>query len=150
MRQKFEHNGETIYEWEQNLNEVLIFIRPPEGVKARMIDCKITPEKLTLGIKGNPPFINEEFFDRVIADESMWTMDNGEIEINLQKVKKASTWDACLKGHGELNPSVKTEVQKKMTLERFQEEHPGFDFSGAEFNGAPPDPRTFLGGVPYK
>jgi len=77
-------------------------------------------------------------------------MDNGEIEINLQKVKKASTWDACLKGHGELNPSVKTEVQKKMTLERFQEEHPGFDFSGAEFNGAPPDPRTFLGGVPYK
>jgi len=74
MRQKFEHNGETIYEWEQNLNEVLIFIRPPEGVKARMIDCKITPEKLTLGIKGNPPFINEEFFDRVIA--GIGTLEN--------------------------------------------------------------------------
>eukprot|EP00511_Aplanochytrium_stocchinoi_P003394 CAMPEP_0204827488 /NCGR_PEP_ID=MMETSP1346-20131115/4937_1 /ASSEMBLY_ACC=CAM_ASM_000771 /TAXON_ID=215587 /ORGANISM="Aplanochytrium stocchinoi, Strain GSBS06" /LENGTH=115 /DNA_ID=CAMNT_0051955931 /DNA_START=286 /DNA_END=633 /DNA_ORIENTATION=- len=115
-----------------------------------MIECNITPSRLRLGIKGNPPFIDEEFFDKVIADESMWTMDGGEIEINLQKVKKASTWDSCLKGHDVLDPLAKTEVQKKMTLERFQEEHPGFDFSGAEFNGQPPDPRTFLGGVPYK
>lgn len=80
----------------------------------------------------------------------MWTMDNGEIEINLQKMRKALTWGGCLKGHGELDAFSKTEVQKQMTLERFQEEHGGFDFSGAEFNGAPPDPRKFLGGVPYK
>ena len=32
-------------------------------------------------------------------------------------------------------------------LERFQLENPGFDFSGAEFNGAAPDPSKFLGGV---
>jgi len=77
-------------------------------------------------------------------------MNDGVIEINVQKMKKASTWDAALKGHGELDPLAKTEVQKKITLERFQEEHPGFDFSGAEFNGAPPDPRDFMGGVSYK
>ena len=34
-------------------------------------------------------------------------------------------------------------------LERFQEEHPGFDFSNAEFNGSIPNPRTFMGGVSY-
>jgi hypothetical protein len=34
-----------------------------------------------------------------------------------------------------------------MLLERFQAEHPGFDFSGAEVTGAVPDPRTFLGGM---
>ena len=32
---------------------------------------------------------------------------------------------------------------------RFQEEHPGFDFSGAEFSGSAPDPRKFMGGVPH-
>mmetsp|Transcript_6677 Transcript_6677/g.14904 ORF Transcript_6677/g.14904 Transcript_6677/m.14904 type:complete len:96 (-) Transcript_6677:233-520(-) len=94
--------------------------------------------------------MQEDFFDTVIADESMWTKDGDEIEINLQKMKKASTWDSALKGHGLLDPLAKTEVQKKMTLERFQEEHPGFDFSGAEFSGEAPDPRTFMGGVPYK
>jgi len=26
-------------------------------------------------------------------------------------------------------------------------QNPGFDFSGAEFNGAVPDPETFMGGV---
>ena len=27
-------------------------------------------------------------------------------------------------------------------------QHPGFDFSGAEFNGAAPDARSFMGGMP--
>lgn len=34
-----------------------------------------------------------------------------------------------------------------MMLERFKEEHPGFDFSGADFNGQVPDARTFMGGM---
>ncbi|KAJ1433812.1 hypothetical protein B484DRAFT_394350 [Ochromonadaceae sp. CCMP2298] len=32
-------------------------------------------------------------------------------------------------------------------LERFQEEHPSFDFSGADFNGQVPDARDFMGGA---
>jgi hypothetical protein len=52
------HAGQTIYEWEQSLDEVHIYIRPPPGVLAHMIDCKITATQLTIGIKGNPPFLN--------------------------------------------------------------------------------------------
>ena len=62
-------------------------------------------------------------------------------------MKKAETWPSALLGHGELDAFTKGEVQKKIMLERFQEEHPGFDFSGAEFNGGAPDPRKFMGGV---
>ena len=29
-------------------------------------------------------------------------------------------------------------------LERFQQEHPGFDFSGAQLSGPAPDPRTVV------
>ena len=35
----------------------------------------------------------------------------------------------------------------QLMLERFQRENPGFDFSGAEFNGAAPDPSKFMGGL---
>lgn len=31
----------------------------------------------------------------------------------------------------------------------FALQNPGFDFSGAEFNGQVPDARTFMGGVKY-
>lgn len=34
-------------------------------------------------------------------------------------------------------------------LERFQEEHPGFDFSDADFNGKVPEAREFMGGIKY-
>ena len=57
-RLKYEYQGRTIYEWEQSLEDVHMYIQPPPGVTAKMIDCKILPSRLTLGIKGNPPFIN--------------------------------------------------------------------------------------------
>lgn len=49
----------------------------------------------------------------------------------------------------QLDPLAQETTKQQMMLERFQEENPGFDFSGAEFNGAAPDPRTFMGGVKY-
>lgn len=30
-RKAFKHDGNTVYEWEQNLNEVLMFIKAPPG-----------------------------------------------------------------------------------------------------------------------
>jgi hypothetical protein len=49
-----------------------------------------------------------------------------------------------------LDPLTQQEVQKSILLERFGEENPGFDFSGAEMNGTVPNPREFMGGVSYK
>jgi hypothetical protein len=39
--------------------------------------------------------------------------------------------------------------QQKLLLQRFQMEHPGFDFSNAEFSGDAPNPREFLGGIDH-
>ena len=41
-------------------------------------------------------------------------------------------------------------MQKKLLLERFGEEHAGFDFRDAEINGNVPDARTFMGGMNTK
>jgi hypothetical protein len=146
-RRPFQHDGKTIYEWEQSLDDVNIYIKPPPGIKAKMMDIRITETELRVGLKGNPPFLHERFPSLVKRDTSTWMMDDGEIEIILHKMKKAETWPSALCGHGELDPYTQQEVQKKIMLERFQEEHPGFDFSGAEFNGQTPDPRKFMGGV---
>jgi len=48
-----------------------------------------------------------------------------------------------------LDPAIGQEEQQRLLLERFQEENPGFDFSGATFNGQAPDPSIFMGGVKY-
>ena len=69
--------------------------------------------------------------------------------MNLQKVYKAQMWSEVFKGHGELNPMIQEEVKKQLLLERFGEEHPGFDFSGAKVNGQVPDARTYMGGLSY-
>lgn len=57
-RIKFEHEGRTVYEWEQTLEEVHCYIKPPEGIRARQLDIAITARHLRVGIKGNPPFLD--------------------------------------------------------------------------------------------
>jgi hypothetical protein len=144
------HEGREIYSWEQSLDEVLVFVRPPPGVKAAHLTCVIGARRVTLGLKGAPPFLNEDLVSPCSVAESMWTLDEGELTLTLTKASKGETWAAVFVGHGALDPLATGETQKRMLLERFGEEHPGFDFSSAQINGAVPDPRTFLGGISRK
>ena len=105
---------------------------------------------MRLGLRGSRPFLDEDTGGRVVKNESYWTFTDGEIVIFLQKMRKGETWEAALLGRGQVDPMTKQDIQKKMMLERFQEENPGFDFSGADFNGNVPDPRTFMDGIKYK
>ena len=38
-RLKFVHDGRTIYEWEQTMDEVHMYLQPPPGVRAAQIEC---------------------------------------------------------------------------------------------------------------
>ena len=75
--------------------------------------------------------------------ESFWTLEGGLVHIELCKGEEGHTWNGAFADH---TVSVKNveEEKKRLMLERFQAEHPGFDFSGADFSGQVPDPRTFL------
>ena len=123
-RIQFQYEGRTIYEWEQSLTEVNIYLEPPPGITSRMLDIRIMPGRLVVGIKNTPHFIDEPTGGPVIPDESMWMISDGEININLQKMRKAEAWDRALVGRsGEsLDAFTKEEVRKKLMLERFQEE----------------------------
>ena len=123
-RIKFEHEGRTIYEWEQSMSEVNIYILPPPGVSSKMFDISISHRHLKVGLKGAPPFIDEDTGGAVIPDDSLWTLIDGELNINLQKMNKAEAWDCALVGQNgsKLDAFTKEETRKKLMLERFQEE----------------------------
>ena len=57
-RHPFVHNGQTVYEWQQSFGGVEIFIRVPQGVRAKQLEVVITGSHLTVGIKGNPPYLD--------------------------------------------------------------------------------------------
>lgn len=60
----------------------------------------------------------------MLLDDSTWTFVDGEIQIILQKMRKAEAWDCALQGRAgsSIDSFTKEEVKKKLLLERFQEE----------------------------
>ncbi|KAL3146301.1 hypothetical protein ABBQ32_003000 [Trebouxia sp. C0010 RCD-2024] len=145
-RHKFTHNGRVIYEWDQTLTEVNIYVPVPAGARAKDLAINIQSTHLTIGIKGNPPYLDIDFAGKVKASESYWTLEEGSANLQLSKAEKGEPWIAALAGH-HVDPLKQQAEQQRLMLERFQQEHPGFDFSGAQFSGQAPNPRTFMGGM---
>jgi len=82
----------------------------------------------------------------VVPGECSWTLeDKKSICLVMQKAIKHQVWTSVVKGQDEVDVITKEGMEKKMMLEKFQTEHAGFDFSGAEFTGqVPQDPTNFM------
>ena len=153
-RYVFEYGGRKVYEWEQTLDDMTIYVEAPSlSLSASALVCEIRPSRLRLGLRGHDRFfLDEPTGSKVDTTESSWYLDDGIIHIVLVKAHRGETWDCPLRGRLEdpVDPMTKQQIQKDLLLERFQEENPGMDFRGASFNGEVPDPRSFMGGVKYK
>lgn len=57
-RHVFTHQGRTVYEWDQTLTEVNMYIPVPPDLRAKEIFCDITKQHLKFGRHGNPPFMD--------------------------------------------------------------------------------------------
>lgn len=85
-RYVFSHEGRTIYEWEQSLEEVNIYITPPSQVPTKLIEVGISHRHLTVGLRGadtGGPFIDEDTWGGVKVEESMWTLTDGEMYVTM-------------------------------------------------------------------
>eukprot|EP00775_Hariotina_reticulata_P010064 gene10064-10219_t len=60
QRHMFVHGGRTIYEWDQTLTELNMYIPVPPDMKAKEIFCDISKQHIKFGRKGNPPFLDGE------------------------------------------------------------------------------------------
>lgn len=100
-----------MYEWEQSLTEINVFVQPPPGVTAKMFDIKMTPDHITLGIKGvADKYFNHDLAYSMVADESFWTVEDGELHFTLLKMAKGETWPSVFKGHEQLDSFSMQEV----------------------------------------
>lgn len=67
QRHMFVHGGRTIYEWDQTLTELNMYISVPPDIKAKEIFCEITKQHISFGRKGNPPFLDVSIAATAVA-----------------------------------------------------------------------------------
>mmetsp|Transcript_8616 Transcript_8616/g.18661 ORF Transcript_8616/g.18661 Transcript_8616/m.18661 type:complete len:244 (+) Transcript_8616:89-820(+) len=166
------YGDRSIYEWEQTLHEVTLFIPTPPLPDATALVCEILPRRLRVGLRRNAGqyFLNQATGGVVDVAASTWTWEGRNakatttnlLTIELQKANKGVVWETvCCGGDDDdddnntptpevaLDPMQLEQERQRLLLERWQEENPGMDFRGATFNGSVPDPRTYMGGVRY-
>jgi hypothetical protein len=56
-----------------------IYIRPPRGVTKQHLEITIATNRVSVGLKGEAPFIDEATGGAVKVSESFWTLDDGEV-----------------------------------------------------------------------
>lgn len=47
-----------MFEWDQTLEEVNMYIELPKGVPTKLFHCTIQASHVEVGIRGNPPYLN--------------------------------------------------------------------------------------------
>lgn len=57
MRHQFRYENRVIYEWEQTLSDLNIYLSIPQGVKANQLFVNISNKHLRVGIVPNPPYL---------------------------------------------------------------------------------------------
>ncbi|XP_043089186.1 nudC domain-containing protein 2 [Puntigrus tetrazona] len=130
--------------WYQTMEEVFVEVDVPPGTSAREIRCDIGIKHIELRVKDQQIF-KGKLFGPTVRDEATWTLEDRKlIRIVLMKSNReaGNCWRSLLEGEFTADPWIQDQMQRKLTLERFQRENPGFDFSGAEISG------NFQGGGP--
>uniref|UniRef100_A0A914XFM7 CS domain-containing protein n=2 Tax=Plectus sambesii TaxID=2011161 RepID=A0A914XFM7_9BILA len=126
--------------WWQTVDEVHIEASLDEPVTTKDLAIVIKNNRISLTVKGKV-FFQGELCKVIQADESTWTLEDKKlIRILLAKANPGADnlWSALLANTEDdyaVHPFTLDEMQKKLTLERFQKEHPGMDFSGADITG---------------
>ena len=132
--------------WWQTLEEIYLEFDLPPGSSARQITCHIRPGALKVALL-DKVFLDGALEGKVRAEESTWTLEDRRLlRVLLAKAHTAAKdncWPALMAdGSCALDASTRDQVERKLTLQRFQYDSPGMDFSGAEISG------NYMGGGP--
>ena len=99
-------NGDVLdnYWWGQTVNDVTFQLELPQGTLPKNLEVKITPTAFFAKVKGSKVSLLEgEFFERVKAEESFWTVEDKKyLTVTIQKQKDV-IWATVLKGDREIN-----------------------------------------------
>lgn len=65
--------------------------------------CFFSSSSSQVSIKGGEKLVDGEFYNRIIVDDSFWTLEDGEVVISIQKDNKMEWWKCVIKGDPEIN-----------------------------------------------
>ena len=57
-RHQYVYNGTVVYEWDQSLTEVNVYVRTPPGITAKQLYCRIHTDTLVFGLGNNDPYLD--------------------------------------------------------------------------------------------
>ena len=57
-RHKYHHQGQLVYEWDQTLADISLYVQVPQGVKAKDLQVDIKADSVAFGLRGSPPFLS--------------------------------------------------------------------------------------------
>jgi CS domain len=129
------------YRWSQTRDDVTLRIALPDGTRGRDLSVQTKHASLSIRLKrDDSALLDGELFGKIRPDDTLWTIeDECALEVVLAKAKHHEVWQSVLAGQGNVDLLTKQELDKQLMLEKFQADHPGFDFSGADFTGQVPD-----------
>ncbi|XP_036932264.1 nudC domain-containing protein 2 isoform X2 [Acanthopagrus latus] len=110
--------------WYQTMEEVFIEVNVPHGTSAKEVKCHLGSREVELRVKGEE-IIKGKLCDTTVSDEATWTLeDKCLIRIVLMKTNReaGNCWSSLLEGEYCANAWVQDQMQRKLTLERFQRE----------------------------
>lgn len=56
-RHQFTYEGRLVYEWDQTLSDVTLYLTVPAGTRGKQLYCDIQPTSIKIGIQPNPPYL---------------------------------------------------------------------------------------------
>ncbi|KAJ8600748.1 hypothetical protein CTAYLR_003940, partial [Chrysophaeum taylorii] len=79
--------------WTQTLAEATVYFEVPEGTRAKDVRCAVATTSLDVVVP-NAHLVSGELYDRVVADDSMWTLDRsaGRASLVVTLEKTRETW----------------------------------------------------------
>lgn len=94
------------YKWVQTLEEIDLSV--PSGVgfplKSKDVIVEFGQARLKVSLKGHPPIIDGELFNKVKVESCYWTLEDKKlIHIVLEKVNKMEWWDRLVKTDPQIN-----------------------------------------------
>jgi hypothetical protein len=116
------YNGDKCddYNWSQGVNDVTIQFNLPKAISKKMLEVDMTVKHLRVKIKDmDKPLVDDDFCEKIKADDSNWTIEDGQSLIFYLEKANEVIWKSAFKGGKEIDTKT---VDNSKRIDEFDSE----------------------------
>jgi len=80
-----------------------VSIRLKPNTRARDLQVSIKPSALSVAYKNGEVLVDGKLCKSVLVDDSTWLIDDGELQIHLEKVNRMEWWENVILGDAKID-----------------------------------------------